>query len=100
MSRASRWVRSATSARTPSAEVSGAPSLNWAASWKSTVPGSGQSVMNPASVFIMCQLSRSSAPSATRTSATSIGAGSTVSPVIAMPRARRTAERPPAAATR
>lgn len=45
----------------------------------------------------MCQLSRSRP--VIRTSATRIGFGSTVTPVIPMPRARRTAERPPSAAT-
>lgn len=76
------------------------PSGNPATTWKSSVPASGQIAMKPpfsVSAGKMCQLSRSRPVK--RTSATSVGLGSTVSPVMPMPSARRTAERPPSAAT-
>lgn len=62
---------------------------------------SGQRVRNssrPSRGGNMCHQSRSRP--VTRTSATSIGSGSTASPVIPVPTARRTADRPPSAATR
>ncbi len=96
-----RCERSAITLRMPSGPRStAAPSGNCATTWKSSVPASGQTARKcglPSAGGKTCQWSRSRP--LIRTSATSIGLGSTVSPVMPMPRARRTADRPPSAAT-
>ncbi|CAM5700175.1 hypothetical protein SFUMM280S_03559 [Streptomyces fumanus] len=76
------------------------PAGKRAVTWKSSVPASGQRASRPSPSSPggkRCQFSRSRP--VIRTSATSEGPGSTARPVTGTPTARRTAERPPSAAT-